>query len=247
MFNKLRRWFQRASHLHVPCSMRPVLPEYPFFAKERSRLVAPSGTLHGKIYTAQTIGTNDRFSSGDGLSFFSAEQRTCLGKPLSKKTTWGTENFSQVRSQLSLPAATLTIPKRLGPGATSWKLFDLFGGCLCTRKAWEAIAAAAAEMWGVKCALSFDFVASCSEQRTYYVRLHTTCLVRVPTQKSKVEWHRSCQSFIKTMYPEACIFGDIMDLVQDTSVPVGSMKLVRTAWCAQHEQECFDRNKTFAL
>lgn len=51
----------------------------------------------------------------------------------------------------------------LNSGTVSWSCFDLFGGCLCIRKAWEMMAAASLELWGVKTRITFDFNAPCCQ------------------------------------------------------------------------------------
>lgn len=48
----------------------------------------------------------------------------------------------------------------LSSGTRTWRCFDLFVGCLCTRHAWSFIEAAALELWGVKPGLTFNFVVS---------------------------------------------------------------------------------------
>ena len=48
----------------------------------------------------------------------------------------------------------------IAPG-TTWDSFDLFGGALCMRKAWEMISVAAEKLYGVKTQVNFGFNVSC--------------------------------------------------------------------------------------
>ena len=45
----------------------------------------------------------------------------------------------------------------LDPGTQHLQAYDLFGGALCVRRAWEHISTAALEMWGVSTCVGFGF------------------------------------------------------------------------------------------
>eukprot|EP00434_Breviolum_minutum_P034505 symbB.v1.2.030543.t2/scaffold3453.1/size56350/3 len=61
-----------------------------------------------------------------------------------------------------------------------WSRFDLFGGCLCIRRAWQMLEAAALEMWGVRTALTFDFNVQKNQACTKLTTNHypNSCLAR---------------------------------------------------------------------
>lgn len=42
-------------------------------------------------------------------------------------------------------------------GTVDWECVDLFGGCLCMRRAWEQISAAANHLWDISTKLKFGF------------------------------------------------------------------------------------------
>ena len=99
-------------------------------------------------------------------------------------------------------------------GTTSWACYDLFGGVLCVRRAWEMIEAAARHLWGVECRVSHTFTVSlqagCSEQTTYscivYKKLGDMLGVLVSLGPAQVEKARTCIALSKQSYPGSCIF-----------------------------------------
>lgn len=96
-----------------------------------------------------------------------------------------------------------------------WSCYDLFGGILCVRRAWEMLSAAALEMWGVKSGLTFAF---------------------------NVEKNSACMKATMEHYPDSCHFRDVLELIKtrpttDSWNP-SSLTLVKEAYCEKHKKMC---------
>ena len=78
-------------------------------------------------------------------------------------------------------------------GTVKWNCFDLFGGALCVRRAWELISAAALEMWGVVTGLTFTFnVAQMYKKKRF----------RIAINRFAINLHWSKQVWIPLCYEQ---------------------------------------------
>ena len=91
---------------------------------------------------------------GFGHSFCFNELPCFLVKASSKKNSVIQQHLGTSMNNFLKQGVILTLA---ASGTVSWECFDLFGGVLCLRKAWEMIQSAAMELWGIATALKFTF------------------------------------------------------------------------------------------
>ena len=125
----------------------------------------------------------------------------------------------------------------------------MFSGIECARKAWDCIHNAAMELWGVTTGVKFTCAATWLASLGFLlrcdghwqeIRVHFFFAMWDILQ---VENDRLCQEWMATLYPDTCIFNDVMDLIQnkvpeDKLLKPSEIKFKEKAFCMTHGREC---------
>ena len=184
---------------------------------------------------------------------FVASQRRALWDGICQRqimcSVWVRESFKCLGWQ---KISKLYVGFMLSSGKCSWKGFDLFGGALCLRQAWQMIGSAAHRIWGVTVGGDFGFnvaqpwlcvsllllrkyIASVSNRWEY--AKNTFVIAQVELNKACIKLHDQLTS------DDSCCFPDIMTMVdssgkgKDKWCP-SKLRVKQTAFCKRHKKPC---------